>query len=240
MKQQLMHFCMTLGFLCLSILGFAQDSFEIRLVERSINCESRRLVLDLQIRSTGNSVQLGSSSLLLNFDPYVLGIETYEPNLFDADQTCGAGNWADQSWDVSEKDGAFNLTLHRINEEGNCHTIKTNWKKIGQLFLNIKKEGHDPNLQIPIEYRYFNAFAQNDGTLSHETTLAEIATFDAGICNGELEENCEPVFSEIFTSNLSQWQSKANASVENGGLRVSAKGDNPIKTIVGIPGGTMS
>ena len=213
--------------------GLAQGDLEVRLIQKSINCEMRRLVVELQVRTSGAPLQLGTSSVLLNYDPYVLGFETYNPNLFDAAKSCGSENWAEQDWDGKSRAGSFNLTLHRLTENGNCHAINNNWKKVGQLFFNIKKEAINPDLSIPVAFSIFNQQAPNDGSQQLTNATPDIVAFEAGLCSGELEENCEPVFSDIFTSDLAQWQATSNTSVVDGGLRVKNKGNNPVKTLIG-------
>ncbi len=224
--------------LCTGFGSLTAQQVQMRLITETLNCQRRQMAVSLEIKSDGDPISLGTSSILLEFDPAILRFTTYEPIGFEPTFTCSSNGWAKQTFDGSTVPGALNITAHLEDTQGSCPQLHDQWIKFGTIFFEIRQEGKNPSIDMPMDFTIFNA-SINDGNTLYGRGTVEIDEFTPGICNEQptpdptpaptptptptpnptpapapdiiTQGGCEPVFSEWFGGNLKQWTNIQNA-----------------------------
>ena len=135
------------------------------------DCESDSLSATIQIRArTLASFNLGTSSIMVTYDPEVLGYTGYTPLNFDGSDACIEGvasSWDIPSFDGTSVPGFFNLTMVLKAEGFGCPTVDSlAWVDVGTLKFAINNPSQDPNLIFDRENTNFNIHDPNDGTIT--------------------------------------------------------------------------
>ena len=135
------------------------------------DCASDSLKATIQIRARSlTSFNLGTSSILVTFDPEVLGYVDYTSLNFDGSDSCIEGvasAWDSPAFDGISVPGLFNLTMVLNSEGFGCPTIDSiEWVDVGTIHFAIKNRSADPNLEFDRENTNFNVHDPNDGTIT--------------------------------------------------------------------------
>lgn len=121
-----------------------------------VKCGNNQYEVTLFAKAGGNEpVQIGSSSILMDFDPAVLAFSSYRPTHFHGGETCveselGAA-WYDHGYAFENNTGQVALTLILKPEMGpvSCPVLPSNgWVEVGTLTFDIKDGAGDPRLRF--------------------------------------------------------------------------------------------
>ena len=197
---------------------YGQNRLDLRLVNESLNCISGRMALSIEVKASSGTVQLGTSSLLLSYDPNVIEFVDYEAQNFDNSTVCPDNKWIAQSMDGTSRPGSFNVTMHLEDPSSSCPSIGQEWIKIGTFFCNILQKSGDPRFSIPEEFAIFNDRTPNDGSVFYQRGNVNIIDFRPGMCNNEVEIACDPVLIDAFGGEFNQWNNTSNAVSDKGKL----------------------
>ncbi len=139
------------------------------------NCTDRTYCLDLRIKKADTApagVSIGTSSLLLTYDPAALTFRSYEPFSFTEAGTCPG--WLPQRYDAISRQGVIDITLV-LGQNGNaCPVIGDIAENIGQLCFDIRQQGASPNIRFDLNHSQFNTNDANNGSASVPIVAAAV------------------------------------------------------------------
>ena len=141
---------------------------DLRIVD-TLDCDNNTFTATLQIRSANTQIfNLGTSSILLNYNQAALQFSGYESYTFDGSDQCIAGvasSWDAHAFDGTSVPGSFNLTMVLNNEGQGCPEVNgTEWVSIGKITYNILDNSLDPAMAYDSLNTNFNVDQPNDGT----------------------------------------------------------------------------
>ncbi len=174
----------------------AVDEIEIRLLNDSTDCEAGSYCVSLQIKARSDSFQIGTSSILINYDTATLGYNAYTSLRFNGSDQCIANTasaWEDHVQDGTSIPGLFNLTLTLISGEFSCPAIDSSeWISIGQICFDIKDTTGNPLLNFDQANTNFNRNLPNDG--SRAISVVSFTGISEAISCGEvIPPTCPPI-----------------------------------------------
>ena len=170
-------------------------------LEPSVQCGTYTYCVDIELKATaGNSFQLGTSSILLNYDKDILSFSNYIAADFDSTSTC-TGTWSPQQFDVDEETGEFNLTMKLLNASSSCITIDTATRIVGTICFTINQQGGNPDITFNQNQTNLNKNTPDNGT-----NAPTITSWDSLTTAGVLVCDCPGVGvacndNNVFTSN---------------------------------------
>ncbi len=144
--------------------------------QTNLNCDNNTYQVTIQMRvaELGQTANIGSSSILFDYNASALQYDSYTSHNFDGDDLCLLDMF--KVWDVhgidGSTDGTFNITM---NLEGSlnpdqatfsCPTIDNEWLDVGTVNFIIE----DSNINSALVFSdndaliSFNNFNPNDGT----------------------------------------------------------------------------
>jgi|GEM_PF-3251159 len=140
-----------------------------------IDCdlELYHVTLQTKVTQTGQTANLGNTSILFEYNASALDFQDYESIHFDGSDMCiGAfAAWGPHGID-GVSDGIFNLTINLevpVNETqafASCPTITDEWEDIAKITFSIANMNSTSNLVFSQndEYISFNNYFPNDGS----------------------------------------------------------------------------
>ena len=158
----LLSYCFLLPFLA------SGQTAELRFLP-SLDCQNGQFSTTLQIQAASDTVfRLGTSSVLLNYNPAALQFVSYSSLNFDGSDLCVAdvaAAWDPHAIDGTSNPGTFNLTIVLNNEGFGCPEINnTEWVDIGTIVFNVQDSTLSPDLAFGRTDTNFNVDDPNDGT----------------------------------------------------------------------------
>ncbi len=155
---------------------------EIDLRLRSeLDCQANTYCLTLQAKGQQTDFTIGTSSIMLNYDPNALEFVNYTSSQFDESETCIGGAmspWDEQKSDGTSIPGKFCLTMTLLTDSISCPEITTEqWEDIGVICFDIMNNDTTPNIKFDAENTHFNSSSPNDGT--RPITLGTLHSIDA-------------------------------------------------------------
>ncbi len=176
----------------LLLFGYAAfgQSVDLSLLPQK-DCDNYSYCVDIQVQSTQGSgdIQLGTSSIMLDFNPAALFLNNYQSASFSAGAVCGINVWDEQQYDAFSLPGRFNLTLSLADKAGSCPVVtELEAITIGTLCFDILQQGGNPSLAFDLQNTRFNTNQPDDGT--NIISIANATSIDAGDllacdCQGE-------------------------------------------------------
>ena len=138
-------------------------------MEADKNCITSTYCVDLLLQSEpGLSHEIGTSAILMNYNPAAMRFNSYTPTQFDPNADCGAvtgSAWEVHQYDAWSHPGDFNLVLYLANDASTCPSIITDQPiQIGTVCFDILQQGGNPGLSIDKDHVSFNSRSNNDGT----------------------------------------------------------------------------
>ncbi|NJN77467.1 MAG: hypothetical protein HC803_03350, partial [Saprospiraceae bacterium] len=170
----------------LILLGFYQNAnaqAELNL-NANLQCSTYTYCVDITMKATSGSFQLGTSSILLNYNTEALSFSHYTPVEFDSLGNC-PNAWAAQQIDLDAVTGEFSLTMKLLNPNSVCINIDTATKVVGTLCFNILQQGASPDLEFDMLQTTLNSSLLDNGTNS-----VAITNFGSIVLNDELACDC--------------------------------------------------
>ncbi|MEM9718985.1 MAG: PKD domain-containing protein, partial [Bacteroidota bacterium] len=143
---------------------------DLRMID-TLDCENNVFTATLQIRSANTQVfNLGTSSILVNYNDSALQFVDYESYTFDGSDNCIANvapAWAEQAFDGASVPGIFNLTMILQSDEQSCPEVNgTDWISIGKITFSILDNTLDPEMVYDSSNTNFNVNVPNDGSVT--------------------------------------------------------------------------
>ncbi len=176
-------------------LSEAQENTEminIQFAEIDYSEDNGTFCATIQVEADNETIfQIGTSSILFNYDSTVIEYISYTPINFNGTENCimdVASAWDPQQWDATSVPGIFNITLTLISNDFSCPTITRDWIDVGTVCFQVLDSSLSPNLVFSEESTSFNSNIPNNGSNSVET-----GTF------GNITEN---IFQSCPTANL--------------------------------------
>ena len=115
--------------------------------------------------TSGNSFDLGTSSILLNYNTSALAFQSYTPIAFDSAGTC-VNAWSPQQYDLDALRGEFNLTMKLTNPNSNCITVDDIMPKVvGTICFTILQQGDSPDITFDESNTRLNRNIPDNGTI---------------------------------------------------------------------------
>lgn len=166
----------------------------------NLQCGTYTYCVDVTVKATNGNFQLGTSSVLLNYNTAALTFQSYTPMEFDTLGSC-SNTWSPQQIDVDTETGEFSLTMKLLNPSSNCTTIDTATKVIGTLCFSIEQQGASPDILFDVSQTKLNRNIPDNGT-----NAITINNFGGIITAGELACDCSGIGTacndnNVFTTN---------------------------------------
>lgn len=136
-------------------------------VSTQLNCADGTYKATMQIRaSNATSFSIGTSSVLLSYDPTSLTFVSYQSLTFNENTLCnGQTLWDTHSFDGSNP-GLFNLTMLLNSSSTSCPLItNADWVSIGTINFSVRNPDGNPSLAFNAAFSSFNAVPANNGVL---------------------------------------------------------------------------
>lgn len=198
-----------------------EDIFDLRIVS-AVDCENNQLASIIQIRAQSDTFQIGTSSILLNYDADVIEFSDYQALNFYEDNRCLPGVNVD-SWDSHDFNGTFpglfNLTMVLKLEEFSCPIVGTEWIDIGRLDFSVKNINGSPNFSFNLDNTNFNRSQPNNGeqapqkgnfTISDEVLAVSCACDSPILLPDTIVVDCP---NELIEANLLENDITTNSSI---------------------------
>gem|GEM_PF-4432904 len=133
-----------------------------------LDCQSNTYCLTLQAKAQQEDFTIGTSSIMVNYDPNTLEFTSYTSSQFDENETCIAGSmspWDEQKFDGTSVPGKFCLTMTLLTDSISCPEITTeDWEDIGVICFDIMNNDTTPNIKFDTVNIHFNGSSPNNGT----------------------------------------------------------------------------
>ena len=200
-----------------------------------LDCQANTYCLTLQAKGQQTDFTIGTSSIMVNYDPNALEFANYTSIQFDESETCIGGvmsPWDEQKSDGTSVPGKFCLTMTLLTDSISCPEITTEeWEDIGVLCFDIMNNDTTPDVKFDAVNTHFNSSSPNDGTRPITLgTLHGIDTDEALACEG----NTIVASNELALKAFLQGPYKVNKSLMSDDLR--KKGFIPLtEPYTGIP-----
>ena len=151
-----------------------------------LQCSDYSYCIDIELNATtGNTFDLGTSSILLDYNTESIVFKNYTPQAFDSLSTC-VGTWSPQQYDLDEARGEFSLTLKLKNPSSTCLTVNDATPNIiGTLCFDILQQGASPDIKFDNTNTLLNRNIPDNGT--NAITIALLDSIDT---IGELACDC--------------------------------------------------
>ena len=154
-----------------------------------LDCRANTYCLTLQAKAQREDFTIGTSSIMVNYDPDALEFASYASTQFDENETCIGGTnspWDAQKFDGTSVPGKFCLTMTLLTDSISCPEITTQeWEDIGVICFDIMNNDTTPNIRFDSTNTHFNSSNSNDGTRPIAIgTLHDIDTDEALGCEG--------------------------------------------------------
>ncbi len=162
------------------------QSIDLNLEDQK-SCEDNSYCVTLQLKGTTGSdaFEIGTSSMLLSYDPNVISFRNYTPLQFN-NTSCSPSGWASHQIDGISLPGKLDLTLTLENNNNSCPSIgDVSFVDIGTVCFDILQEGAIPNISFDLNHTHFNRNLPDNGTNS--IVVANASTLDL---EGVLLCNC--------------------------------------------------
>ena len=170
----------------LILIGFLQNAnaqAELNLAS-NLQCGTYTYCVAITMKATNGSFQLGTSSILLNYNTDALTFQSYTAVEFDSSSNC-TGAWSAQQVDVDAETGEFSLTMKLLNSSSSCIAIDTVTKIVGTVCFTIEQQGGNPDISFNMLHTNLNSYNPDNGTNS-----IAISNFDSIMIVGELACDC--------------------------------------------------
>ncbi len=172
----------------------------------TVNCGTASFCMTLQVRAVdANPVKIGSSSILITYNPAALSYTTYTPLEFDGTDVCNAGTpaWALPTHAATSGKISLTMILKEGQSANSCPTITNGaWIDIGTVCFSIVSNSIFPNIKIDPLYTHFNKNLPNDGSAMIPVTQYDVYsetcgtdTDNDGVANAH--DNCVSVVNPL-------------------------------------------
>ena len=133
------------------------------------DCNLYRFCTDIILESeSGTPIQMGTSSLLLNYNAEALVFHHYTPLAYNGGADCLDGAmspWSAHEFDAYSQPGQFSLTLLLNDAMPYCSEVdEATAITIGTVCFDVRQQGSDPGLQFDSVNTSFNSHSANNGT----------------------------------------------------------------------------
>ena len=155
-------------FLLFLLLTFQSNGqfVDVRLWSDGSHCDGIQ-EFQIQVKTATISqelVKLGSSSILLNYDPLAVDFIQYDPIEFDKNTSLQAqvAKWSPQKFTLDEAFGLFNLSLiKQSNGEEHYELSSEEWITIGKIVFRFNSQfpNASTTLKANMDYTYFTNLA---------------------------------------------------------------------------------
>ena len=180
---------------------------DVQLFNNGLQCDGI-VEVELQVKTAVISqelIEMGSSSILLNYDPASLEFIDYTPIEFDktTSERAKTAKWMPQRFTVNNSEGLFSLTLIKQNGgEENYELNQQEWITIGKMRCQFKSDVIESSTLITtnLDYTTFTNLGGNEVGLSNNPILE--------IDRPNIEEN--PNFE---LSSIHSWCGNRNGSI---------------------------
>ena len=161
-----------------------------------LDCQNSTYQVTLEMKNESNSpIELGNSSLRINYNHAVLTYTSYESLSFDGNTNCGSGSpseWFDHNIDASSLSGFLGINLSRNPDfQNGCPELASGeWTVLGKITFQLSQPNTDPELSFTLNDNQgiitssFNSAQPNNGSQSMTISTT------SGINREDL--NCEP------------------------------------------------
>ncbi|MCI4649108.1 T9SS type A sorting domain-containing protein [Phaeodactylibacter sp.] len=158
-------------------------------LQGSKDCDLNRYCVEILLRAdTDEVLEIGTSSLLLEYNADALAFHNYTPGRFNGDDDCtstGINAWATHEYDAYSKPGFFNLTLLLDQDGESCPSVLYHAPvNIGVICFDVLQQGGDPSLVFDENHTHFNSADPNNG-------LGAIPVVDYPVLIGETDLACD-------------------------------------------------
>lgn len=200
-----------------------------------LDCRANTYCLTLQAKAQQEDFTIGTSSIMLNYDPNALEFASYAALQFDEKETCIGGTtspWDEQKIDGTSVPGKFCLTMTLLTDSISCPEITTQeWVDMGVICFDIMNNDTTPNIRFDSINTHFNSSSPNDGT--RPITLGTLHGIDTDIALA-CEGNTIVAANELALKAILQGPYNANKELMADDLR--KKGFIPLtEPYTGIP-----
>ncbi|MFK7983249.1 MAG: T9SS type A sorting domain-containing protein [Saprospiraceae bacterium] len=182
--------------LCSVLFGNGLLAQQIDFKLEPINTCDGNLTIDLKVKASDNfrtDLFLGNTSILLEYDPTILDISSYQAVAFDGNtsEQAAQAKWLPQKWTNDKEFGLFNLVLFKDNGGVNQYNLSSNrYIKIGTLVLDITNRTENKTI-IKTNPDFTNFYNLNQKNIS-PSLLADL-TIDLAILvnQGGIGASCD-------------------------------------------------
>lgn len=138
-------------------------------LQASKDCNLYRYCTDIQLQSdSGDPISMGTSSLLLNYNPEALVFHHYEPLAYNGGLDCLDGTmspWSAHEFDAYTHPGQFSLTLLLNDNMLPCPEVdEAATLTIGTVCFDVRQQGSDPEISVDPAHTTLNSYSPNNGT----------------------------------------------------------------------------
>lgn len=134
----------------------------------ALDCSANTYCLTIQAKAQQEDFTIGTSSIMLNYDPNALEFVSYSSSQFDESETCIGGSmspWDEQKIDGTSVPGKFCLTMTLLTDSVSCPEITTeSWEDIGEICFDIMNNDTTPALRFDTVNTHFNSSSPNNGS----------------------------------------------------------------------------
>ena len=144
--------------------GLAQE-LEV-LLEDNRDCNQNIYCVSIQLKTAGETKDIGTSSVFLRYNPTALAFSSYTSSHFDGSDQCienKAASWDVQTFDATSTPGFFNVTMTLLTNQFSCPSIGEEATEVGILCFTVLDEQKPPNLKILKNNTNFNSNIPNTG-----------------------------------------------------------------------------
>ena len=127
-------------------------------------CEENEYCINIKVKSNEVmlGVQLGTASLLMNYNQEALAFKQYFSKNFH-EKSCSA--WDVHDYDAVSHPGQFNLTLSLLDENNSCPVILPGESvEVGKICFDIVQQGANPEVAFDANLTQINSDQPNNGT----------------------------------------------------------------------------
>ncbi|MFK7947613.1 MAG: T9SS type A sorting domain-containing protein [Saprospiraceae bacterium] len=144
------------------LMAFANIQAQaVLILDDNLQCGTYTYCIDIKLNANSGTFDLGTSSILLDYNIEALTFQSYVPNAFDS--TNCSTDWLPQQYDIDAETGEFSLTMKPINSNS-CVTVDATQQTIGTLCFSINQQGASPEIRINTDETLFNNNSPDNGT----------------------------------------------------------------------------
>jgi len=140
------------------------------LLEDVRDCNQNTYCVSLQLKTSGEAIDIGTSSIFLKYNTNALAYASYTSTHFNGNDQCiqdKEAAWDVQTFDATSAPGFFNVTMTLLLNQFSCPSINEEATEVGVLCFNVLDEQKAPNIKILKNNTSFNSSEPNTGEKLH-------------------------------------------------------------------------